>query len=50
MRQFDFRGAFWIAAALVLMQGCAGTTPARHAAVPSGLTAKAEIPGMPGVR
>lgn len=39
MRQFDFRGAFWIAAALVLMQGCAGTTPARHAAVPSGLTA-----------
>ena len=50
MRQFDFRGAFWIAAALVLMQGCASTTPVRHAAVPSELTAKAEIPGMPGVR
>ena len=50
MRQFDFPGTFWIAAALVLIQGCASTLPPRHAAVPPELTAKAEIPGMPGVR
>jgi predicted patatin/cPLA2 family phospholipase len=50
MRYFDLPGTFWIAAALVLMQGCASTSPARHAAVPPELTAKAEIPNMPGVR
>jgi hypothetical protein len=34
---------------LLLVQGC-GTAPTRLDAVPSALTAKAEIPGMPGVR
>lgn len=38
-----------IVAILVLMQGCA-MAPPRLPAVPSALTAKAEIPGMPGVR
>lgn len=39
-----------VTAWLVLaVQGCA-SSPERHAAVPSELTAKAEIPGMPGVR
>lgn len=38
------------AACLVLvLHGCT-TAPTRHAAVPSELTASAEIPGMPGVR
>jgi len=37
------------ATALPLIQGCV-TPPERHAAVPAALTAKAEIPGMPGVR
>ena len=37
------------AAALLLVQGC-GTAPLRLAAVPTALTSKAEIPGMPGVR
>ena len=50
MRRFDLHRTFWIAAVLVLAQGCASTTPARHAAVPPELTAQAEIPGMPGVR
>jgi predicted acylesterase/phospholipase RssA len=36
-------------AALLLVQGC-GTTPTRLEAVPPALTAKAQIPGMPGVR
>ncbi len=49
MRHFDFRGTLLIAAAALLVQGCASAPP-RHAAVPSELTAKAEIPGMPGVR
>jgi predicted acylesterase/phospholipase RssA len=35
-------------AVLLLVQGC--STPQRLAAVPSELTAKAEIPGMPNVR
>jgi predicted acylesterase/phospholipase RssA len=48
MRQVDFRGTLLVTAALLLMQGC-GSVP-RHAAVPAELTAKAEIPGMPGVR
>lgn len=38
-----------IVAALVLMQGCA-MAPSRLPAVPSELTAKAEIPGMPRIR
>ena len=48
MRQIDLRGTILVTAALLLMQGC-GSVP-RHAAVPAELTAKAEIPGMPGVR
>jgi predicted patatin/cPLA2 family phospholipase len=38
-----------IVALFVLMQGCA-MAPPRLSAVPTALTAKAEIPGMPGVR
>ncbi|WP_316150019.1 patatin-like phospholipase family protein [Cupriavidus sp. BIC8F] len=38
-----------IAAAMLVLQGCS-TTPARLPAVPAEATAKAEIPGMPGVR
>ncbi len=38
-----------IAAALLLIQGCS-MTPTRLSAVPPELTAKAEIPGMSGVR
>jgi hypothetical protein len=34
--------------AIVLLPGC--TTPPRRAAVPVGLQAKAEIPGLPGIR
>jgi hypothetical protein len=49
MHRSDLRGALLIAAALLLVQGCA-SAPTRHAAVPAELTAKAEIPGMPGVR
>jgi predicted acylesterase/phospholipase RssA len=37
------------AAAMLLLEGCS-TTPARLPAVPPDLTARAEIPGMPGVR
>jgi len=37
------------AATLLLIQGCA-SAPARLEAVPSELSARAEIPGMPGVR
>ena len=33
----------------VLVQAC-GSAPPRYEAVPAGLTARAEIPGMPGVR
>jgi len=40
---------FLSAVALLLVQGC-GTAPKRLEAVPSGMTAKAEIPDMPGVR
>jgi predicted patatin/cPLA2 family phospholipase len=47
MRHFDIYGTFLIAAALLLVQGCA---PTRLPAVPPGLTSKAEIPGMTGVR
>jgi predicted patatin/cPLA2 family phospholipase len=47
MRHFDIHGTFLIAAALLLVQGCA---PTRLPAVPPGLTSKAEIPGMTGVR
>ena len=50
MRHSDLPGTLLIAAVLVMVQGCASTTPVRHAAVPPELTAKAEIPGMPGVR
>jgi len=49
MRPFAFRWTPWLAALALLFQGCA-STPVRHPAVPSELTAKAEIPGMPGVR
>ena len=49
IRRFDIRKSLLIAAALLLVQGCASAPP-RHAAVPSDLTAKAEIPGMQGVR
>lgn len=49
MHPFGFRTTPWIAALLLLFQGCA-STPNRQPAVPSELTAKAEIPGMPGVR
>ena len=49
MWHFRIRGTFLIAAALLLVQGCA-TAPSRLPAVPPELTAKAEIPGMPGVR
>jgi hypothetical protein len=37
------------ASVLLLVQGCA-TSPTRLPAVPTELTSKAEIPGMPGVR
>jgi predicted patatin/cPLA2 family phospholipase len=47
MRHFDTHGTFLIAAALLLVQGCA---PSRLPAVPPGATSKAEIPGMTGVR
>jgi predicted patatin/cPLA2 family phospholipase len=47
MRHFDMHGTFLIAAALLLVQGCA---PQRLPAVPPGSTSKAEIPGMTGVR
>ena len=47
MRHFDTHGTFLIAAALLLVQGCA---PSRLPAVPPGSTSKAEIPGMTGVR
>ena len=46
LRQAGFWGAVCLALAL---HGCA-TAPSRLPAVPSELTAKAEIPGMPGVR
>lgn len=42
-------GTLLIAAVLLLVQGCA-SGPTRLEAVPYALTAKAEIPGMPGVR
>lgn len=43
------RRAWFLATVMLLtVQGCA--TPTRQAAVPSELTEKAEIPGMPGVR
>ena len=48
MRQLDVRKILLAVAALLLIHGC-GSVP-RHAAVPAELTAKAEIPGMPGVR
>jgi len=38
-----------LVAVAVLVQACA-STHARHEAVPAELTARAEIPGMPGVR
>jgi len=38
-----------IVAATLILQGCS-TTPKRLPAVPPEVTAKAEIPGMPGVR
>jgi predicted acylesterase/phospholipase RssA len=38
-----------LAVLVVLVQAC-GSAPPRHAAVPAELTARAEIPGMPGVR
>jgi predicted patatin/cPLA2 family phospholipase len=47
MHHFDMHGTFLIAAALLLVQGCA---PQRLPAVPPGSTSKAEIPGMTGVR
>lgn len=49
MHRTAFRWTLWIAALALLLQGCAAA-PTRHPAVPSELTAKAEIPGMPGVR
>jgi len=47
MRHFDMHGTLLIAAALLLVQGCA--TP-RLPAVPPESTSKAEIPGMTRVR
>jgi predicted acylesterase/phospholipase RssA len=47
MIRHGFVGAVCVALAL---QGCAATLPSRLPAVPSALTARAEIPGMPGVR
>ena len=38
-----------LAVVVVLVQAC-GSAPPRHEAVPAELTARAEIPGMPGVR
>jgi predicted acylesterase/phospholipase RssA len=38
-----------VAVLVVLVQGC-GSAPPRHEAVPPELTARAEVPGMPGVR
>ena len=49
MRHFDMHGTLLIVAVLLMVQGCA-SAPTRLEAVPSALTAKAEIPGMPGVR
>ena len=49
MSRFDIRTDFLIAAMLLLVQGCA-SAPARLPAVPTELTSKAEIAGMPGVR
>jgi predicted acylesterase/phospholipase RssA len=43
------KSACLISATLLLLQGCSFAPP-RQPAVPSALTAKAEIPGMPGVR
>src|SRR4051794_24147521 len=46
----DFRSLGLLAAvALALLQGCS-MVPHRLTAVPDELTARAEIPGMPGVR
>jgi predicted acylesterase/phospholipase RssA len=42
-------GFFWAACLAFALQGCS-TAPSRLPAVPTELTAKAEIPGMPGVR
>ena len=48
--QSKVRGTLWVLTALAV-HGCASiATSDRHAAVPAELTAKAEIPGMPGVR
>ena len=49
MGRFVTGNVFLIAAVLLLNQGCT-MAPARMDAVPPTLTAKAEIPGMPGVR
>ena len=43
------RNLLLIAVATALMQGCI-SVPARMDAVPASLTAKAEVPGMPGIR
>ncbi|WP_373501440.1 patatin-like phospholipase family protein [Desulfococcus sp.] len=43
------KSTYLMAALLLLVQGCA-MAPPRLPAVPSPLTSKAEIPGMPGVR
>jgi predicted acylesterase/phospholipase RssA len=50
-RNIDFRSLDLLlaAVALALLQACT-TVPDRLPAVPDGLTGKAEIPGMPGVR
>ena len=49
MDRFTPLNALLIAVLLLLIQGCV-TVPPRLNAVPHSLTAKAEIPGMPGVR
>jgi hypothetical protein len=48
MSRFAAWSGWLVALASLLMHGCAA--PSRLEAVPSSLTTKAEIPGMPGVR
>lgn len=49
MRRLTNRNTSFVLLGLFLLQGC-GSAPPRLDAVPSSLTAQAEIPGMPGVR
>jgi predicted acylesterase/phospholipase RssA len=49
MRQISLHSLVRVVAVMALVQGCA-SAPQRLPAVPLELSAKAEIPGMPGVR